>query len=85
MRINLRIDELVLDGVSIDPADGKMVKSSVELELSRLLSKGGLSEDLASGTSLSSLRAGSMEVSGRSDPSSLGTKIAGAIYRGIGR
>ena len=83
MRIQLHIDRLVLDGLPVDWASGPAVKAAVEL--TRLLSKGSLATELASGIAVPALRGGSINVADKVKPTALGRDIAGAVYRGIRR
>lgn len=85
MRIQLHIDRLVLDGLPVDWASGPAVKAAVEAELTRLLSKGSLATELASGIAVPALRGGSINVADKVKPTALGRDIAGAVYRGIRR
>lgn len=85
MRIQLHIDKLVLDGLPVDRTNGPAIKAAVEAELTRLLSRGGLTPELASGIAVPALRGGNIDASGKVEPSRLGRQIAGAVYRGIGR
>lgn len=81
----MHIDKLVLDGLPVDRTSGPAVKAAVEVELTRLLSRGGLAPELASGIAVPALRGGNIDVPGKVEPSRLGRQIAGAVYRGIGR
>jgi hypothetical protein len=82
--IELHIERLVLDGISLAPRDRGALQSSVETELTRLLTEGGLSTELAGGIALPSLPAGSLNLSAAGTPAQLGAQIARAVYDGIG-
>ena len=89
MNINLHIDRLVLDGVNIPPGQRHLLKASIEAELGRLLSKGGLSSEIASGGTLATVPAKGFQLSSSSGagntPAQLGRKIAQSVYGGIGK
>jgi len=84
VNINLHIERLVLD-VNIGPGQGALVKKAVEAELSRLLTEGGLLSDLQGGCAIPNVRANPVQISGDTNPSSLGQEIARAVYGGIGK
>ncbi len=84
MNIQLHIDPLVLDGLDLAYADRSQLATSVETELSRLLSAGGLSSDFTSGASLATLSAGSIHVTPGASADHLGVQIAQAVYGGVG-
>ncbi len=85
MQIELHIERLVLDGIPVSQRDRGALLTSVETELTRLLTEGGLSTDLSGGIALPSLRAGSLSLSPGGNPAQLGARIARAVYEGIGR
>jgi hypothetical protein len=85
VNISVYIERLILDGINIGPGQGALVKTAVEAELSRLLTKGGLATSLQSGGALPSVRAKSIQMSEDSTPSQLGQQIARSVYGGIGR
>ncbi len=85
VNINLHIERLVLDGISVDSHQRPMLKATLETELGRLLAQHGIASDLKKGGALHSLRVGSMEVGNNSEPSHFGRQIAQAVYGGIGR
>ena len=82
MKIHLRIERLVLDGVSVHQP--RLLRAALEQELAGQLMQGGLSPELRSGGALPSVRGGAIELGQGSNPARLGTQIAGAVYRGIG-
>jgi len=83
MNINLHIERLVLDGVNITAGQRHLLRASVEAELPRLLTDGGLAPGLAQGVALPRLSAGAMQLTG-SNPAQLGRQIAQSVYVGIG-
>jgi hypothetical protein len=83
MNINLHIERLVLDGVNIAPGQRHLLQASVETELTRLLTDGGLSASLAQGTVLPRLSTGGIQLTGN-NPTQLGRQIAQSVYGGLG-
>lgn len=83
MNINLHIERLVLDGVNIAPEQRRILQVSVETELTRLLTNGGLSPGLVQGAALSRLSAAGIQLTGN-NPTQLGRQIAQSVYGGIG-
>ncbi len=84
MNINVEIERLILDGISLEPGQRAQLQAVVESELAQLLAMGGVSPDLRSGGAVPNLRANSIQLSGESNPSHLGKQIAQAVYGGIG-
>ena len=84
MHINLHIERLVLDGISLSPGDRPLLQAAVEAELTRLLASGGLSGALQSGGVLYNVRTASIQLANDGNPARLGKQIAGAVYGGIG-
>jgi hypothetical protein len=84
MKININIERLILDGISIPHHQRPLLQSAVEAELARLIVAGGLSPGLMSGGATPGLEAGGMRLPSDGDPARLGQQIARAIYTGIG-
>jgi len=82
--IRVNIERLVLEGLPITRAQGPVVQEAVEVELSRLLSEGGLGPELASGGAVPSLRAEGVRLNGGS-PAQMGRQIARSVYGGMNR
>lgn len=85
MNINLHIECLILDGLSVGHGQGAVIKADVEAELGRLLREGGVSPELRSGGAFPTMRANSIHASGENSSSQLGQQIAQAVYSGIGK
>ena len=85
MNINLHIERLVLDGLSLGPGQGAQVKDAVETELSRLLTEGGITSGIQGDGELPTVRADSIVLNGNSDPLHLGQEIARSVYGVIGK
>ena len=82
MKIKLHIERLVIDGVAVDQP--RLLRKALEQELTGRLKEGGLSPELSAGVAAPHIRGGEIERAQGSHPASLGTQIAGAVYRGIG-
>jgi hypothetical protein len=84
MTIRIQINQLVLDGTPVQRQEAPVIVRAVEKELTRLLSEGGLSQNLASGGEYPEIRAGRMKITSN-NPREIGKEIAQAVYGGIGR
>ena len=84
MNIRIYIDRLILDGLPISHHQGQQVQASVEAELSRLFTEGGLSSTLQTGIAVPSVRADAIQLSAGNNPTQMGTQIAQSVYGGIG-
>jgi len=85
MNVKLHIERLILEGITLAPHEHRHLQASVEAELGRLLSAGGVSQELAGGIALPSLRAGDIQLGAGGGPVPLGRQIAQAVYGGIGK
>jgi len=85
MKITVHIERLVLDGIDIPYSERPLLQAAVEGELARMLAAGGLSADLAPGGARPRVPGGTIRLEGGNDPCNLGTRIAQAVYGGIGR
>lgn len=78
MRIELHIEELVLEGL---PArDRERIGAAVESALARLLETEGLPPRLALGESTAEISAGDIEFQPGATPESIGAQIARVLY-----
>jgi len=84
MNIQLHVEQLVLDGLSLTASQGPLVQAALEAEMSRLLAEGGLAPGLLSGGTLPGLPAASIELAPQSDPATIGRQIAQSVHGGIG-
>ena len=84
MKINLRIDRLVLDGLPIASNQGMSVQSAIKAELHRLLREGGISSELKSGGAFPSRPPNSIQSNPEGSPRAIGKQIAAAVYSRIG-
>ena len=85
MKINILIEQLILDGLPIEQRDGATVQKAIEAELAQLLEQNGLGSALQSSVSLPSAPAGSIEIAKDSDPKSLGQQIARSVNKSLDR
>ena len=84
MNINVNIERLVLEGVSVPPSQRPLLQAAVEAELVRLLTAEGLGAGLRSGGVVPRVPGGTIQLSSESNPTQLGQQIAQAVYGGIG-
>ncbi len=77
-QITLRIDEIVLDGVS--PADWRRIEDALRRELERLLAEEGLPEDTDLTAEIDALDAGDVELGGGQLPDQIGRQLARSLY-----
>lgn len=80
--IHLHIERLVLDGLDLRRLDAWAVRQELEAELTHLLQTGGLSTEMLAGQAIPSLSMGAILPSQK--PQALGTRVAQALYGGIG-
>ncbi|SHG51573.1 hypothetical protein [Massilia sp. CF038] len=83
MNISLHMERLILTGVDLPSSQRGLLQASVEAELSRLLSEGGVGAGLARGALLSQLDGPPIEITAGADPVQLGRQIAQSVYGGI--
>ncbi len=79
--IELRIDELVLEGFS--PGDRYRISEAIESELTRLLADQGLSSAPSDQSDHLFVDGGAVQIALDSKPSLIGVRVANAIYRGL--
>jgi hypothetical protein len=84
MSINIHIERLILDGLSVSDAQGPIIGAAVERELARLLATGGLESSLQSGGAWPSVPVSNLQLTA-GKPAYLGQQIATVIYGGIGQ
>jgi hypothetical protein len=83
--VDLHVERLVLDGLSLDADAGQRLRAVMETELSRLLTEHGLPGSLQAGAEIASLNAGRVSLGSSARPESAGTDIAKAVYGGLSR
>lgn len=85
MNINLHIERLILEGVNISPGQRHMLQASVETELARLMTRGGVATRLTGGGTLPRIASPAIKLNGSGSPIELGRQIASSVYSGIGK
>jgi hypothetical protein len=85
VNINLHIERLILDGVDIHPSQRHLLHASVQTELTRLLTEGGVAPQLTGGGALPQVTSPAIQLTSGHGPTELGRQIAGAVYGGIGK
>ena len=78
--IDLRIEELVLEGFS--GQDGPRIASAVQAELERLLRSGNIPPGIRNGT-IAQMDGGRVQVSPGATPEMTGRQVARNLYRGL--
>ena len=79
MNINIQIERLILEGVSIPRSQHPQLQAAVEAELSRLFSVNGLPPNLKNGGTIRKLPA-NINVTQTTEPTQMGQEIAQSIY-----
>jgi hypothetical protein len=82
--VDLRIEQLVLDGIDLPAHQSPLVQAAVEAELARLLAAEGLGAAWRAGGAVPRLSGGEIDLPADGDPSHLGQQIAQAVYGGLG-
>lgn len=85
MNIELHIERLIFDGLRVEQRHRAQIQAAIESELTRLLTTGGLSAELATGGAVRSLGAGEIDLTNPLGAAHLGNQIARAVHVGIGR
>lgn len=84
MNVNLHIERLVLDGLSIERGQEPFLRAALEAELTRLIVDGG-ADNLMSAETVPRMSAPGIEAAeGGGDPARLGRQIARSVYDGFG-
>ena len=83
MTIHVHIERLVLDSAAA-PHETQGLRRGLQQELTTLLREGGLSDELRQGAAVPAVRGGSIDPPPHRTPSPLGSRIARAVYDGIG-
>ena len=80
MNINLHIERLILDGLTVEARHTPLLREAVEAELTRLLTEGGLSAGLRAGGVFRRLEADAIDWGGQKMPAQFGQQIAESVY-----
>ena len=81
--IQIYIDRLIIDGISVPHAQRPLLQSAVEAELGRLLAEGGVGAEWQQGGAVPSVSTPAIQLSPDGSPTQWGHQIAHAVYRGI--
>lgn len=82
--VSLHIERLVLDGLDAVSAQPHLLQAAVEMELTGLLTEGGLAAQLSGGAALPRIAGAAIQLNRGDGPSEIGRQIGGAVYEGIG-
>lgn len=82
MIVNIHIERLILDGLSIPYHHQEKFQAAVETELGNLFTN-NLPESLMHCSALSEISAGDIQLTDESDPVGLGQEIGRAVYGGV--
>lgn len=84
MNININIDRLILEGVSVPQAQRPLLQAALEAELGQLMTEGGLGESWRSGGAVPSVSASPIQLAADGNYTQWGQQIARSVYGGIG-
>lgn len=84
MNIQVEIDRLVLEGISLSRAQRRELQAAVEVELGRLLAEGGVATRFQTGIAVPEVAATAIQYDAKSSPTQLGHQIAHSVYGGLG-
>jgi hypothetical protein len=82
--VNIHIERLILDGLSIPYHHQEKFQAAVETELRNQFTN-NLPESLMQCRALSEISAGDIQITDASDPVCLGQEIGRAVYEGVNR
>jgi hypothetical protein len=85
MTINVHIERLIVDGLSVKGGQGTQIQQAVERELAKLLAAGELQNTWQSGRNVHYLETAGIQVAQETKPTRLGEQIAGAVYGGLSK
>jgi hypothetical protein len=83
MKINLRIERLVLEGLRLENHHGPIVKAAIEAELGRLLAKRSLVPDLSAELATPALRTRDLNLTANPNPGEMGRAIARSLHQAM--
>jgi hypothetical protein len=85
MKVNMHIERLVLDGLSVPYHRQPLLQAAVETELANLFTVSRPTNGLLTGGAVSHISGGDIQSADESDPAHLGRQIARAVYEGVNR
>ena len=83
--VNLHIERLVLDGITLSVRERAVLGTAVTTELTRLIAESGLPAGMPAGGIVPTIPAGAIQLGNDNNPARLGQQIAQAVYGGNGR
>jgi hypothetical protein len=83
MNINLHIERLVLDGISVEPHQRAELKAALELTLRNKFVENGFNVNVQKNNDVKLIRGGMIFIENSNHSPNLGQKIATAIYGGV--
>jgi len=84
MTIDVHIERLIIEGLPLSPADGRVVRAAAAAELERLLGAADPPAVARAGGTWASLPAPALPAAATRAPRGLGHAIAGAVYQSLG-
>ncbi len=84
VRVELRIERLVLDGLATEAVSLPAVQRALEAELGRLVAARGVPAGLLAGGAIAAPSQSATLEPGAVGGAALGTALGGAVYRGMG-
>ncbi len=85
MNINVNIERLILDGISVPYGQRPLLQAAVETELMRMLTADGPGSGMFGRREVPYVHGGAIQLTGESDPAHMGRQIAQAVYGGLNR
>jgi hypothetical protein len=85
MNVNLHIERLILEGLTLQPGEHLQVRAAAESELSRLLAAQSWGQNLSAGGAVSRLSGGEIQLAEGTSPQHIGQQIARAVFGGLNR
>lgn len=85
MKIEVHIERLILDGLSVTAAERAQVHAAITAELAGRLAGGGIAESLRGGGAVPQLRAPPVALGPHDRADAIGRQIAFSVHAGIGR
>jgi hypothetical protein len=83
VKINLRIERMVLDGLPVERREIAAIQAAIEAELGRLLLARCIVADSISSAAAPRINTGGFEYADGIAPAHLGRQIAQSVYQGV--
>jgi len=85
MKVNIHIQRMVLDGISIPQHQQASFQAAVETEITRLFAVNGPKDSLMTGGAIAGIAGHDIRLAPEAEPEVLGRQIGRTIYEGINR